>query len=187
MLHRLSRRDDARIRNLPALERLQDLLALLDDALNGLARDTLGPLTHDLEHLLEALYLLLGFLQVHSQSALQLLGLGCFRHLRQGFENGVLGEVGVLELVNEEGLEVFLSHGVVSWLVSAGPTQHSGTRARSELLMASRAANSRLNPDSPVRPDGAVYQWRKVPPSELSVELVADERLGWATDRAEAS
>ena len=38
-----------------------------------------------------------------------------------------------------------------------------------------------------VRPDGAVYQWRKVPPSELSVELVADERLGWATDRAEAS
>ena len=44
-----------------------------------------------------------------------------------------------------------------------------------------------LSPDFPVRPDGAVYQWRKVPPSELSVELVADERLGWATDRAEAS
>ena len=44
-----------------------------------------------------------------------------------------------------------------------------------------------LDPDFPVRPDGAVYQWRKVPPSELSVELVADERLGWATDRAEAS
>src|SRR3954469_23020198 len=29
-----------------------------------------------------------------------------------------------------------------------------------------------------VRPDGAVYQWRKVPPSELSVALVADERFG---------
>src|SRR3954454_19678403 len=42
-------------------------------------------------------------------------------------------------------------------------------------------------PVFPVRPVGAVYQWRKVPPSELSVELVADERLGWATDRAEAS
>ena len=27
-----------------------------------------------------------------------------------------------------------------------------------------------------MRPDGAVYQWRKVPPSELSVALVADER-----------
>ena len=38
-----------------------------------------------------------------------------------------------------------------------------------------------------VRPEGAVYQWRKVPPSELSVELVADERSGGATRRAEAS
>jgi hypothetical protein len=38
-----------------------------------------------------------------------------------------------------------------------------------------------------VRPDGAVYQWRKVPPSELSVALVADERFGGATHRAEAS
>src|SRR4051794_12350789 len=38
-----------------------------------------------------------------------------------------------------------------------------------------------------VRPDGAVCQWRKVPPSELSVALVADERFGGATYRAEAS
>jgi len=43
------------------------------------------------------------------------------------------------------------------------------------------------NPVFSVRPDGAVYQWRKVPPSELSVALVADERLGGATRRAEAS
>ena len=34
-----------------------------------------------------------------------------------------------------------------------------------------------------MRPDGAVYQWRKVPPSELSVALVADERFGGATRR----
>src|SRR5215211_8035751 len=125
MLHRLSRRDDARIRNLSALERLQDLLALLDDALNGLARDTLGPLTHDLEHLLEALYLLLSFLQVHSQRALQLLGLGCFRHLRQGFEDSVLGEVGIFELVNEEGLQIFLSHDSISW---SGRGKDTGNR-----------------------------------------------------------
>jgi hypothetical protein len=45
----------------------------------------------------------------------------------------------------------------------------------------------KITPDFPVRPSGAVYQWRKVPPSVLSVELVADERLGWATGRAEAS
>src|SRR3954468_2519842 len=55
VLDGLSCRDQARIRSLPALERLQDLLALVDDALNGLARDTLGPFAHDLEHLLQAL------------------------------------------------------------------------------------------------------------------------------------
>src|SRR3954453_101578 len=43
------------------------------------------------------------------------------------------------------------------------------------------------NRENSVRPDGAVYQWRKVPPSELSVALVADERFGGATHRAEAS
>src|SRR3954454_15534576 len=32
------------------------------------------------------------------------------------------------------------------------------------------------SPKNSVRPDGAVYQWRKVPPSELSVALVPDER-----------
>jgi hypothetical protein len=38
-----------------------------------------------------------------------------------------------------------------------------------------------------VRPDGARHQWRKVPPRELSVDLVADERLVWATGWVEAS
>ena len=38
-----------------------------------------------------------------------------------------------------------------------------------------------------VRLDGAYHQWRKVPPRELSIDLVADERLGWVTSRAEAS
>ena len=42
-------------------------------------------------------------------------------------------------------------------------------------------------PDFPVRPDGACHQWRKVPPRELSVDLVADERRVWATGRVEAS
>jgi hypothetical protein len=38
-----------------------------------------------------------------------------------------------------------------------------------------------------VRPEGAGYQWRKVPPGELSIVPVADERLGRVTGRAEAS
>ena len=29
-----------------------------------------------------------------------------------------------------------------------------------------------------LRPEGANYQWRKIPPGELSIDLVADERLG---------
>src|SRR5215218_10876464 len=41
VLHRLSGGNQTRIRRLAALELLQDLLALRDDALNGLARDTL--------------------------------------------------------------------------------------------------------------------------------------------------
>ena len=38
-----------------------------------------------------------------------------------------------------------------------------------------------------VRLDGAYHQWRKVPPRELSIDLVADERLGRVTGRVEAS
>ena len=44
-----------------------------------------------------------------------------------------------------------------------------------------------INPHFPVRPDGAYHQWRRVPPGELSIAPVADERLGRVTDRAGAS
>ena len=38
-----------------------------------------------------------------------------------------------------------------------------------------------------VRPEGANHQWRRNPPRELSIDLVADERLGRVTGRAGAS
>jgi hypothetical protein len=38
-----------------------------------------------------------------------------------------------------------------------------------------------------VRPDGACHQWREVPPRELSIALVADERFGRVTGWIEAS
>jgi hypothetical protein len=38
-----------------------------------------------------------------------------------------------------------------------------------------------------VRPEGANYQWRRIPPRELSIVLVADERLGRVTGWAGAS
>jgi hypothetical protein len=37
-----------------------------------------------------------------------------------------------------------------------------------------------------VRPEGANHLWRKIPPRELSIDLVADERLGRVTGRAGA-
>ncbi|MGH6862746.1 MAG: hypothetical protein ACRECN_00475, partial [Methylocella sp.] len=37
-----------------------------------------------------------------------------------------------------------------------------------------------------VRPEGADYQWRKIASGELSIDLVADERLGRVTDWAGA-
>ena len=38
-----------------------------------------------------------------------------------------------------------------------------------------------------VRLDGAYHQWRRVPPRELSIDLVADERFGRVTGRTGAS
>jgi len=38
-----------------------------------------------------------------------------------------------------------------------------------------------------VRPDGTDHQWREVPPRELSIALLADERFGRATGWIEAS
>jgi hypothetical protein len=38
-----------------------------------------------------------------------------------------------------------------------------------------------------VRLEGARHQRRRIPHRELSIDLVADERLGRATGRAEAS
>ena len=45
----------------------------------------------------------------------------------------------------------------------------------------------RMSPQLAVRPEGANHQWRKNPPRELSIDLVADERLDRVTGRAEAS
>ena len=50
-----------------------------------------------------------------------------------------------------------------------------------------RESTGLRNPDFPVRPDGAYHQWRRVPPGELSIAPVADERFGRATDWAGAS
>jgi hypothetical protein len=44
-----------------------------------------------------------------------------------------------------------------------------------------------MSPQLAVRPEGADHQWRKIPPRELSIDLVADERFGRVTGGAGAS
>ncbi len=43
-----------------------------------------------------------------------------------------------------------------------------------------------MSPQVAVRPEGAHHQWRKIPPGELSIDPVADERLVRVTARAGA-
>jgi hypothetical protein len=47
--------------------------------------------------------------------------------------------------------------------------------------------NDREGPVMAVRPEGADHQWRRVPPRELSIDLVADARFDRVTGRAGAS
>jgi ABC-type uncharacterized transport system substrate-binding protein len=65
------------------------------------------------------------------------------------------------------------------------------TRGRSDRVKAVLPACARLlrcmSPELAVRPEGANHQWRKNPPRELSIDLVADERLVRVTARAGAS
>src|SRR3954452_8852943 len=69
----------------------------------------------------------------------------------------------------------------VEWAAKGKPSLLGLLSGAAAGLVAATTPRSRANS---VRPDGAVYQWRKVPPSEMSVALVADERFGGATYRA---
>jgi hypothetical protein len=54
-------------------------------------------------------------------------------------------------------------------------------------LIESSSHTPPVSPELAVRPEGANHLWRKKPPRELSIDLVADERLGRVTGRAGAS
>ena len=64
VLDRLSRRDDRRIPEVLVLDLANDLLALLDEAQNGLARHALRGLAQRLKDLVQALDLLLRLLEM---------------------------------------------------------------------------------------------------------------------------
>ena len=60
-------------------------------------------------------------------------------------------------------------------------------RRRLEDLAMKDGLTGLANPSYSVRAEGAHHQWRKVPPGELSITPVADERFDRVTGRAEAS
>jgi len=64
---------------------------------------------------------------------------------------------------------------------------HHQPEAQHPKFFSYQQAAGRLPHLRPVRPEGANHQWRKIPPRELSIDLVADERFGRVTGRAGAS
>ena len=77
-----------------------------------------------------------------------------------------------------------------SWTNKAKPPQHHTEAARKcPLLLKADTRNplrshffNSLSHKRTVRPEGAEHQWRKMPPRELSVDLLADERGGRVTN-----
>ena len=55
------------------------------------------------------------------------------------------------------------------------------------LTSGKRSTRLAARPELAVRPEGADHRWRKIPPGELSIDPVADERLGRVIGRAGAS
>lgn len=62
-----------------------------------------------------------------------------------------------------------------------------GARSETRVPTATLLCRDCSGPEMAVRPEGANHQWRKIPPRELSIDLVADERLGRVTGGAGAS
>jgi hypothetical protein len=70
---------------------------------------------------------------------------------------------------------------------SESASQNSFSIPTSQKVAALRVSSAAEIKIYAVRPEGADYQWRKVPPGELSIVPVADEQLGRVTGRVEAS
>ena len=115
MLNGLSGRDQAGIESLAARKLLHDLLAFFDDALNGLAFDALGLRTTSWKTFSRRFSWPSVSFRCTPSAPLRSSDCAASAILGQRLEDGVLGEIGVLELMEEESVKVFLSHGVVSW------------------------------------------------------------------------
>ena len=70
-------------------------------------------------------------------------------------------------------------------LASRHKAPHSAISALPGGYLRVRGASAAMS-DLTMRPEGTEHQWRKMLPRELSVDLVAEEWSGRATDRLEA-
>ena len=64
-------------------------------------------------------------------------------------------------------------------MIDSQSVKSAGKGGRASIRMAMMRARVRL--------EGAYHPWRKVPSRQLSIDLEADERLGWVTGQVEAS
>src|SRR5690606_32806226 len=110
MLDGLRGGDEAGIEGIGALRLVHDLLALGDDAFDGLARHAGNAFVHQLEHLFKTLDVVLGLLFVLLERLSQLGRVRLLGHFRQRFEDGLLSGVHVLEEVCEELVERIHRH-----------------------------------------------------------------------------
>ena len=108
MLDGLRRGEQAGIERLGALVLVHDLLALVENAHDGIAGLAAGRLVEQFENLLEALDLAFGLVVMLLERGAQLVGGGRLRHLRQRLQDLLFGEVDVLQRIEEQIVEVFV-------------------------------------------------------------------------------
>ena len=105
MLHFLAGGNNARVQSRGVFLFFDDVIALGDQALHGLARFALERLIERFRDLFEARNVFLGFLEVLFEGFAQLVGLCGLREFGQRFGQLLLGAVNVGEFVEEQFME----------------------------------------------------------------------------------
>jgi hypothetical protein len=102
MLDRLLSGNDGSVERLRIFEVLHEILAFLNEPLNGLTRFAPRGLLEHFEHLLQAFDLNLRLVTMLFESLADLIRLRGFRQFRQGSQNLLLGVIHVLQRIQEK-------------------------------------------------------------------------------------
>jgi hypothetical protein len=122
MLDRLLSGDEGSVESLKIFEVLHEILALLNEPLNGLTRFAPRGLLPHFEHLLQAFDLNLRLVTMLIKGLAELIRLRGFRHFRQGSQNLLLGVIHVLQGIQEKISRVFCFAGIGISLQVIPPT-----------------------------------------------------------------